>query len=388
MIFPRAVPPVYSPVRPLSLARAALRAVLHRDEVQDDASSAIARHFGRGVVALTDSGTSALVMALRIAAAGAPVAMPGYACIDLIAAARFAGMPVMLYDLDPRTLSPDLDSLGDALGLGARSVVVVHLFGYPVELSAVRAVTNAHGAVLIEDAAQGIGGSYAGTPLGAHGDLSVLSFGRGKGANAAGGGALLASPDWTDRARKFALAPGRAGPDWPSLVAGTAQWALGRPSLYAMPLAMPSLRLGEMIFKAAHEPRALSSTSASLVGEALASGAAASTGRRAVAQRLGARVSAAGAGVAHASASGQAGALRLPVLLPAGTPNAPRLGALRPYPIALADHEASVGTVISTSTSPPGCRELARQLFTLPTHEQVEAQDEARLAQWVLERRA
>ncbi|MDQ3520445.1 MAG: DegT/DnrJ/EryC1/StrS family aminotransferase, partial [Gemmatimonadota bacterium] len=72
----------------------------------------LTERFGAQAVALTDSGTSALVLALRLAAgAGGTVAFPGYACIDLAAAARFAGVRVRLYDVDPASLSPDLDSV-------------------------------------------------------------------------------------------------------------------------------------------------------------------------------------------------------------------------------------------------------------------------------------
>ena len=59
-------------------------------------------------VVLTDSGTSALILALQaLVPAGGTVAYPAYACIDLTAAALGAGMRVRLYDLDPATLSPD-----------------------------------------------------------------------------------------------------------------------------------------------------------------------------------------------------------------------------------------------------------------------------------------
>jgi len=82
---------------------------------------------------LTDSGTSALRLALSAAAdAGRlPVAMPAYSCYDLATAAIGADVPVLLYDLDPLTLEPDEASLTQALEAGARTLVVAHLFGRP-----------------------------------------------------------------------------------------------------------------------------------------------------------------------------------------------------------------------------------------------------------------
>lgn len=384
-MLPRAVPPVHSPVSPAALGRALADGLLSPDAVQRAASDAVAAHYQIDVGALTDSGTSALVLALRIAAKGSAVAMPGYACIDLIAAARQARTPVLLYDLDPLTLSPDLASLRSALEQGARTVVLVHLFGFPVDVDGVRALAEVHGATIIDDAAQGIGGSYGGKPLGSLGHLGVVSFGRGKGVNAAGGGALLASASYLEEARRQGAMLAATPPNVISLAVAGAQWALGRPSLYSIPLSIPSLRLGEMIYEPAHEPRALSPTSASLLPEALSSGALAAANRRAVADRLRARLLAAGVSVSSVAPGSVPGALRLPVLLAANRGSAMRLGALRPYPIALGDHQASSNAVLNDSAATPGARELALRLFSLPTHEQMEAADEDRLVRWAVE---
>ena len=84
--------------------------------------------------------------------------------------------------------------------------MVVHLYGVPADPEPVRAALAGAGAVLIEDAAQGAGASLRGRPLGGFGDLSVLSFGRGKGNTAGRGGALLAP--WEPAAALLAGARG------------------------------------------------------------------------------------------------------------------------------------------------------------------------------------
>src|SRR5215469_16054861 len=62
---------------------------------------ALGERFHASAVALTDSGTSALVLAFRFALPeGGTVALPAYACVDLLAAAAYAGVRVRLYDLD------------------------------------------------------------------------------------------------------------------------------------------------------------------------------------------------------------------------------------------------------------------------------------------------
>ena len=79
---------VASPLTARDLAGAATDTLAHRDR-GDDVRAMIAKEFRADDVVLTDSGTSAFVLALRmLAKPGVPVAMPAYACVDLIAAAR------------------------------------------------------------------------------------------------------------------------------------------------------------------------------------------------------------------------------------------------------------------------------------------------------------
>ena len=114
------------------------------------------RAFGASDVALVDSGTSALALALRASTpAGGVVALPAYACVDIGAAAIFAQLRVRLYDIDPVTLSPDLASVSRVLEAGVDSIVVAHLYGYPANVPGVAALAASHGVRVIEDAAQG-----------------------------------------------------------------------------------------------------------------------------------------------------------------------------------------------------------------------------------------
>src|SRR5207247_5224225 len=102
---------------------------------------------------LTDSGTSALILALRaVVRPGGTIAYPGYSCIDLTSAAVGAGMRVRLYDLNPSTLSPDLESVERAINRGVNAIVVAHLYGYPADVGAVQELARKSGIPVIEDA--------------------------------------------------------------------------------------------------------------------------------------------------------------------------------------------------------------------------------------------
>ena len=100
-------------------------------------------------------------------------------------------MHVRLYDIDPSTLSPDLDSVTKVFARGVDAIVVSHLYGYPADFLGVQALASEHGIPLIEDAAQGAGGALCNRMLGTLGDIAILSFGRGKGMTSGSGGAVI-----------------------------------------------------------------------------------------------------------------------------------------------------------------------------------------------------
>ena len=150
----------------------------------------------------------------------------------------------------PPPWDPIWSSLRSALSPDTAAIVAVHFYGVPVDFHRLRGMLEPTGILIIEDAAQGIGGTLDQRPLGGLGDLAVLSFGRGKGLTSGGGGALYAN-----------TAPGqaalsRAGPELEhasgalrTLASSSAQWLLARPSTYAIPAALPFLKLGETVFR-------------------------------------------------------------------------------------------------------------------------------------------
>lgn len=72
-----------------------------------------------------------------------------------------------------------------------RCVVAVNLYGTPARLDSLAEICAAHGAVLIEDAAESLGASYQGRMTGTFGKYNVLSFNGNKIITTSGGGMLL-----------------------------------------------------------------------------------------------------------------------------------------------------------------------------------------------------
>ena len=380
--------PVSSPIHPRALARASWSALWGRADEREALAATLAARYGASRVVLTDSGTSALVLALRaLVGDGGTVALPGYCCIDLTAAARFAGVRVRLYDVDPQTLGADLDSLARALERGADGVVVAHLYGFPVDVPAVTSLAARYGVPVIEDAAQGAGGTLGGRVLGSFGDVSILSFGRGKGMTAGRGGALLArTPLGLQRLEALGRPRDRTPPTgWRDLAAAAAQWALGRPALYGIPSSIPALRLGEMVYREAHEPAALSVAAATLAQRAVRLARWELLTRRCNADRLWAAMPVGSRGsVVRPLLSAVPGYLRLPLLDRAGHDAPARhLGIFPGYPRTLFEQEQLRPCLHGDESEQRGARELRRSLVTLPTHSQLTDGDFDRLAAWL-----
>jgi hypothetical protein len=376
---------VASPISLRGLA-AALGSSFHdAATVSAQARELVRSRFGVREALLTDSGTSALVLALRLAAPnGGTVAYPSYACVDLAAAARYAGVRVRLYDLDPDALSPDLASVSAALARGVDAIVVAHLFGYPADVAGVRALAAPRGVTVIEDAAQGAGGLLDGRRLGSIGDLSLVSFGRGKGLCAGSGGALLTSdPRWLDAFARLHVSAGGRG--FGGLAKAGIQWALGRPSVYAIPSMIPWLRLGQMVYHPASEPAAMDVTANALLRSAFALEPADLTTRREHAHALDAAVRTVGdLRAAAAIGGGNPGYLRYAVrdVRRRRAPDS-TLGIARPYPVTMAEQVELAPVLVENEPPTPGADVLRDTLFTLPTHRFVDARDIAALSRWI-----
>ena len=369
--------PGTSPISAGALVRALTGAATGREAV-DGLRDLLARRFEAATVALYGSGTQALQAAMAGAheVAGGPVALPGYSCFDMATAAVGAGVPVILYDVDPATLAPDPDSLEAVLRKGARVVVAANLYGFPLDWDVLREMAGRHGAVLVEDAAQGVGSRWRGREGGTFGDLTVLSFGRGKGWTGGGGGALMARGGDVHLPEP----PRGAGSNLRSLAVAVALWTLGRPRTFWLPHAVPGLHLGETVYHEPVPPVEISGASAALVlaTEEMARREVELRRHRAAEWREALR-GAAGITLPDPVTDGLSADLRFPVLSRIHTGSQERLerfGAAPGYPAVLRDIPALGGSMAMTPQSfLKGSEILSASLFTLPTHSLVSDAD-------------
>ncbi len=166
---------------------------------------------------LTPSCTAALELAALLAGieVGMEVIMPSFTFSSTATAFVLRGARPVFVDIRPDTLNIDERLVEQAVTKQTRAIVAVHYAGVPAETDELRAIADRHGLVLIEDAAQAIGSTYRGRPVGCDGDYVTLSFHETKNVMCGEGGALLLNvPETvrraeviqekgTDRARLF-----------------------------------------------------------------------------------------------------------------------------------------------------------------------------------------
>src|SRR5262245_56764491 len=364
------------------------------NDARDVLIGRIRAHWGATNVALTGSGTDALTLLLRASLLDRPrmVAVPAYGCYDLATAVVGSHARAVLYDVDPDTLAPDLESLARALKYQPGALILVHHYGIPVDVPAISALAAKHEALLIEDAAQGVGATIRNRPAGSFGSLAILSFGRGSGLTGGSGGAVLAHDDVgfeiVNQIR--ALLP-RPSAGWSVLARACAQRILSNPALYALPANLPFLRLGETIYHPPHEPDAISRAATSLVTAVWEAALAEVSSRRRFAARL---MDAAQATPSWHLVSPLAGVVPGYLRFPARSRARPRkellsdvarrLGIMAGYPLPLHQLPDLRDRCVNAKEPFPGAQLLADSLITLPTHSLLSAADLDALENWLI----
>jgi perosamine synthetase len=389
--WPRRQPPVYSPITNRALLEATVAALRLRADPRPALVARLRAAYHADHATLCGSGTQALQIALRLAqarAGGEPIAaLPAFTCFDVAAAVVGVQSRIMLYDVEPETLLPDLDDVRQVLRRGARVLVVASLFGYSPDWDLLSALAAEHGAVLIEDAAQGHGSHWRGRPLGSFASASILSFGRGKGWTGGGGGALLLREDLapTSSPRSAGLAA-----ELRILLTAAAQRSLSSPRLYALPAAIPWLGLGETRYRPATPPVGMTRGAAAVIMSSHQAAEEEATARRHAGARWQKDIRLGRAVLPVRPQSGaDPGYLRYPLRISggvsrfSGTDEALHLGIAPVYPSSLSAIAEVRDRLERHRPSWPGAEELAETLVTLPTHSHISPVDRARLLRLV-----
>ncbi len=150
--------------------------------------------------------TTALHLALVVGGIGAgdDVIVPSFSFIATANAPTYVGARPVFADVDRVTGDVTAETVLAALTENTRAVIVVDQGGTPVDLDAIRAITDPRGILVIEDAACGAGSTYKGRPVGAGADIAAWSFHPRKLLTTGEGGMLTTSnAEWAARARQL-----------------------------------------------------------------------------------------------------------------------------------------------------------------------------------------
>ncbi len=331
------------------------------------------------------SGRAAMTFALGVLARHAEsgrnrVIVPAYTCYSVPAAVERAGLVPQPCDMDPATLSLDLDHLAQLAGTDTLAIVSANLFGIPNALSDIEALARARGIAMLDDAAQALGAKLHDRAVGGFGDLGLFSFDKGKNISTIQGGALLVRDGpWVGAfdASIGELAPSGAL-DTALTVAKLAPYSLFlRPSGYAFVRRIPLLGLGETRYDLTYPITGLSPVLAGLAGLQLARLPELTRVRRANAGALrSALEDLPNVRAIELAAEAEPAFPRYPVRARSAQArqrilarlHRDGIGASAFYPRALVDVPAVARHGIPTAHSYAGAREIADTIVTLPTH--------------------
>lgn len=178
----------------------------------------MAAYIGIGHAAALTAGTAALHLAVKLAGVqrGDRVF-----CSDLTFAATvnpvsYEGAEQVFIDSERDTWNMDPRALERAFEKypTCKCVIAANLYGTPAKLEELRAICDAHGAVLIEDAAESLGATLRGRQTGTFGQYNAISFNGNKIITTSGGGMLLSDDEEAIAKARFWATQAREPAPW------------------------------------------------------------------------------------------------------------------------------------------------------------------------------
>lgn len=142
------------------------------------------------------SGTAAVLIALKAAGVqpGDEVITQSFTFVATVEAIITAGAQPVIVDID-ETLNMDPNALEAAISDKTKAIMPVHMLGGMARMDEILAIAEQHGLVVVEDAAQGLGGLYKGRPAGTLGTTGAYSTDGGKTLTTGEGGMVVTADE-------------------------------------------------------------------------------------------------------------------------------------------------------------------------------------------------
>ena len=160
---------------------------------EEEFSARMGRKYGVAVC----NGTAALDVAVEALGIGSgdEVILPTFTIISCVLQIVRSGATPVLVDSDPKTWNMDVSQIEEKITARTKAIMVVHIFGLPVDMDPVLDIAQRYGLSIIEDAAEMIGQTYKGKYCGSFGDISTVSFYPNKHVTTGEGGMVLVDDD-------------------------------------------------------------------------------------------------------------------------------------------------------------------------------------------------
>ena len=153
----------------------------------------LARYIGVKYAVGVASGTDALTIAIKSLGlkSSDAVLLPANVYPTVFGVA-LSGVKIRLCDVDPKSLNVTLETIKKAFTKDIKAIIIVHLYGNPVDIEPIKRFAKRKKVYLIEDCAQAIGAEYQDKKVGTFGDVGCFSFYPTKNLGAYGdGGAVV-----------------------------------------------------------------------------------------------------------------------------------------------------------------------------------------------------
>jgi len=126
---------------------------------------------------------------------GDEVVIPSFTIISCVTPVIESGATPVLVDCDPKTFNSSPEQIISAITPRTKAIMLVHIYGLPVDADPILAIAKENGIKVVEDAAEAIGLDYKNRPCGSLGDISAFSFYPNKHITTGEGGMILTDDD-------------------------------------------------------------------------------------------------------------------------------------------------------------------------------------------------
>ena len=161
---------------------------------------------GRKYGVAVSNGSAALdaaVQALNLGP-GDEVILPAFTIVCCATAIIRVGAVPVVVDSDPATWNMDPELVARAITPKTKAIMVVHIYGLPVDMDPILALAEKHGLKIIEDNAEEQGQTYRNRICGSFGEISAFSFYPNKHVTTGEGGMLMTDdPALAERCRSL-----------------------------------------------------------------------------------------------------------------------------------------------------------------------------------------